>query len=483
MQGKFLTNLLLSLLLNLLVKPTSLFLIDAEVQNRVGAEDYGLYFSLLNLSVLFNILIDLGINNYTMRTMARDPGVATKHIGRIVILRILLFFIYATFTLCLGFTAGFQGNELLMLSVLIFNQLLIMFTAYARSYFSGLHFFKIDALISVLDRFLLIVICGALLYSSILGAVFKIEWYIYAQTISYLITAFIAFFVLSRKIKIESFQFDLNFSISVIKESIPYATLILLMLIYTRSDSVILERLHQNGQFEAGVYAQGFRLLDALYMFGMVFVMLLFPMFSRILKQSKHEIIPLLQTSGNLLIGGCGVVVIALYFNAETVLGWIYDANISESSGSFRWLMLGFFSISFNFIFGTLLTANGNFKVLNNLAAFAAVFNVGLNIFVAPRYGAVGIAVVFFITQSLVSLAQLIISLKIIKLSPNTPFIWKHVTIFFIITMIGVFNSQGLVSFFTQLLCGGAMLLILKIINLKELKLAFLAPKETSNNI
>jgi len=76
MQGNFLTNLILSLFLNLLIKPFSLLYIDAEVQNRVGAHDYGLYFSLLNLSVLFNILIDLGINNYTIRTMARDPDLA-----------------------------------------------------------------------------------------------------------------------------------------------------------------------------------------------------------------------------------------------------------------------------------------------------------------------------------------------------------------------------------------------------------------------
>ena len=53
MQKKFLSSLGLLVLLNLIVKPLFILGIDAEVQNRVGQEDYGLYFGLLNLSFIF----------------------------------------------------------------------------------------------------------------------------------------------------------------------------------------------------------------------------------------------------------------------------------------------------------------------------------------------------------------------------------------------------------------------------------------------
>ena len=56
MQRKFLTNLGLMLFLNLLIKPVWIFAIDRNVQNVVGAMDYGFYFDLLNFSFLFNIL-------------------------------------------------------------------------------------------------------------------------------------------------------------------------------------------------------------------------------------------------------------------------------------------------------------------------------------------------------------------------------------------------------------------------------------------
>ena len=72
MQRIFFSNLVLTIFLNLLIKPLALFGIDATVQNRVGPEEYGLYFSLLNLSVIFNMLIDLGINNYTTKNIAKN---------------------------------------------------------------------------------------------------------------------------------------------------------------------------------------------------------------------------------------------------------------------------------------------------------------------------------------------------------------------------------------------------------------------------
>ena len=79
MQKKFVSNLILIVLLNLLVKPLAIFGIDAEVQNEVGAEQFGIYFSLLNFSFLFNILLDFGINNFTTKNVAQHPKIASKY--------------------------------------------------------------------------------------------------------------------------------------------------------------------------------------------------------------------------------------------------------------------------------------------------------------------------------------------------------------------------------------------------------------------
>jgi len=474
MQRVFFSGLFITLLLNLLIKPLALFGIDAVVQNRVGASEYGTYFSLLNLSILFNIILDIGINNYTTKIAAQDPSKAVSYFGKVITLRLFLFIAYALLTLLIGRLIGYGTHEFVMLSILMSNQLLIMLTQFCRSYFSGFHLFKTDAVISVLDKTLLILICGFVLYSPLWTNKFEIFWFVGIQSCCYLITFCIAFILLLRKIRKRKYHFDFSFSIDLIKKSFPYAILILLMILYTRSDSVILERIHPNGKIETGIYAQGFRLLDALYMFGMIFVGLLYPMFSRQIKKGKENAFPLLKTAGNLLVGGTILVVTILIFQSEKLLNIIYEENIYEASLSFKWLMIGFIGISINFIFGTLLTANGNLKQLSYISLIAIVINLVLNFILIPEFGAQGAAITMCITQCFVAISQFVLA----KIKIAFPIYFRHVLpyIVFICALVGTSytlkNDPYLL--FYQLVVGITGLFVLKFINISELKKAFI---------
>jgi O-antigen/teichoic acid export membrane protein len=111
MQKKFISNLVLMLVLNLLIKPIAIFGIDATVQNKVGASNYGIYFSLLNLTFLFNIILDLGINNFTTKNIAQYPHIVSRYMGKLLSFRLLLFGIYTAITLTVAFLLGYKINE------------------------------------------------------------------------------------------------------------------------------------------------------------------------------------------------------------------------------------------------------------------------------------------------------------------------------------------------------------------------------------
>jgi O-antigen/teichoic acid export membrane protein len=53
------------------------------------------------------------------------------------------------------------------------------------------------------------------------------------------------------------------------------------MVVYMRTDMVMIERIYQQGDLEAGWYASAYRLLDALNMIAVLVGGLLFPLFSR----------------------------------------------------------------------------------------------------------------------------------------------------------------------------------------------------------
>ena len=409
MKRKFFTNLLLLISLNLLIKPFWIFGIDRTIQNTVGSEEYGLYFSLFNFSLLLNILLDLGITNYNNRNISQHNQIVRKSLSHIIGLRLLLVLAYSLITIIAGLIIGYDIRQFKLLTFLICNQFLVSSILYLRSNLSGLHHFRTDSIISVLDRLLMIFICGLLLWGNIIKATFKIEWFIYAQTVSYIITLLITIIVVNSKAKFEKLKFSRSYFVVVLKKSIPYAILALLTLFHFRIDSVMLERMLPMGKLQAGIYAQSFRVLDAAVMFSFLFASLLLPIFSKMIKekQSIHNLT--LFSFLLLVIPSIGIAIIAHFYQIE-FMSLLYKEHAIISGKIFSVLMVSFVSISATYIFGTLLTANGNLYELNIIAGLGVFTNLTLNLILIPRYQALGAAYASFVTQSLIAATQIIVS-------------------------------------------------------------------------
>lgn len=450
MQKTFLSNLILIVVLNLLIKPFYILGIDAEVQNRVGAEVYGNYFALLNFSFLLNILLDFGINNYNNRNIAQNPQLVNSYFGKLLSIRFLLFFLYFTITIGSGLSVGYSSNEIYFLSLLVLNQFFVATIQFARSNFGGLHLFKIDSFISVLDRMLMIVLCGYLLWSPLVKSEFKIEWFIYAQTFSYFFTAIVSIVLLKLNIGKIKLKFKKTFSLALLKQSFPYALLILLMTFYNRVDSVMIERMLVDGDKQAGIYAQGFRYLDAVNMFALLFAGLLLPIFARLIKNNE-QIKPILDLAVKTLLPISIIIGITAYFFRFDLMALRYTDTVLEASTSFGFLILSFIPVSVTYIFGTLLTANGSLKHLNWMAVGGVVLNVILNYILIPELKSEGAAMATLITQLVTAAVQVILATVLFKLKFDFKLILKFLILVVGIILIHYFFSTSMTTF-SQLL-------------------------------
>ena len=83
-----------------------------------------------------------------------------------------------------------------------------------------------------------------------------------------------------------------------------------------------------------------------------------------------------------------------------------------ESVGVFSLLLPCIIPIAFTYVFGTLLTANGNMKFLNITAIVGICVNILVNVILIPNLQARGAAIASLSTQSVVSLLQFIIALR-----------------------------------------------------------------------
>ncbi len=431
MQGKFVKNLVLLLVLNLLIKPFWILGIDRAVQNEVGAETYGFYFAVFNFSLLFNILLDFGITNFNNKNIAQNTQLLTKHLSNILILRVLLFFFYLLIALVVAIFIQYDRAQLNMLYLLMINQFLASFVLYMRSNLGGLHLFKTDSFISVLDRSLMILICAILLWGNVISG-FKIQYYVYSQTVAYLITALVAFLLVLQHTqnKMLRIQWNFPFVLAILRKSLPYALLALLMTFYSRVDSVMLERMLDEGARQSGIYASAFRLLDAANMVAFLFAVLLLPIFARMIRQNEG-VEELVKLSFTLLFVPACMVAISSWFYASSVMEWLYPIHAGEGAADFVYriessarvlgvLMTGFVAISTTYVFGTLLTARGSMRQMNLIALIGVILNVSLNILLIPRMQAAGSAWASMFTQFVVVVAQVLLVQRIFSMKVNT---------------------------------------------------------------
>lgn len=405
MQPRVLRSLVLLLLLNVLIKPLWLLGIDREVQNLNGAAAYGIYYALFNLSLYLQILLDPGIHTWNNKTIAQDQETLSDMLSRLLPLKAVLALAYLAATLVLGFVLGYGGHAFQMLLLIAVIQILQSFLLYMRTAISGLQHFNADAIFSVLDRGLMIAVCGAILWTSWFGLRLNIFQFIYAQIAVSAIALAAASIVVFRQVKFFRPRIQFSSFASVFRSSWPFALLGLLMTLYSRIDTMMLERMHPDGARQAGIYASAYRLLEAANMIAYLFAGILLPLLANMFAR-KENVMPtanlfyrLLMVPSLLLVLGCSVY-------REPVMYVLYDEADAYSAQVFSYLIPSFLAWGTVYIYGSLLTAHGSLRFLNISSAAGLVINIVLNFLLIPKYGAKGAAATALVTQSIVGLAQ-----------------------------------------------------------------------------
>jgi O-antigen/teichoic acid export membrane protein len=471
-QKKFVTNIAFLIVLNLLIKPFWPLGIEPSVQNAVGNASYGEYAILFNFSFLLNIILDFGVTQFNNKNIAQNNHLLTKHFSSLFSLKLVLGIIYFIITVLLGFIIGYDFRYMKLLSVLAVNQFLISMILYLRSSLLGLHLFKTDSFVSVADRVIMIFLCLGLLLRWF-GIEIDIMMFVYSQTLGYFLTAVIAFITVYYKTDHFKLKWNWPFSLMILKQSFPFAILVLLMTFYNRLDSVMLGLLLPAGvgSEQAGIYAKAFRLLEAGNMIAYLFSVQLIPVFSRMLKH-KENVEQLVKLSFILLVTPALVVSVGCFFYSNELSAMI-NHGVTDSSVEFSILMLCFTAVSTTYIFGTLLTANGNLKQLNSMAIIGICINLILNFILIPHYKAMGSAISSLITQFFTAGIQIYFAYKIFKFKVNIRLI---IALLVFIVGIVVFNmlsrsftANWMINFAIMCVFCGAWAFVSGLLNLKSI--------------
>jgi O-antigen/teichoic acid export membrane protein len=395
----FLGNLIFLQTLNWLIKPVWIFFIEVAVQKNVGDALYGQYYGIFGLALLFNILLDFGLNNYTATKVASAPGHTVP--SGVFGLRMWLAIAYVLVTALFGLI---QNMNVYMLGLIILNQVLAGFTLYFRAILQGRHLFKTDSIASVADRFVAVALLSWLIAGNGLQGEKGLYYFLLAQTAGYTLSLFFSWFFSRRQNVLEP-EPTSEGSISLLASMRWFAMLSFCMAVFTRLDTQMLGHLTPGGGIEVGHYARSFRFLDAALIFSTLISSQLLPLLSRMF--SRNE-----PTDGLLWLNVRIVLFVAIpllltgMFFAKPLLDLFYagDGKVVITASDvtvFGILMSCFLPMALVHIFGTWLTAAGELKKLGMLALLCVLVNAGLNLWLIPLRGAAGASMAGLITQGL----------------------------------------------------------------------------------
>jgi O-antigen/teichoic acid export membrane protein len=403
----FYSSLTLLLLLNAIVKPIWIFGIDRQVQNVVGTETYGIYFSLLSLSVVLNFLADFGLTTYfTQRVASKESGFSAYQ-RQILLLKLGLSVVYCLFLFGIAFITRVQHWDILLYVALIqvFTSLFLFF----RGIITAQQWFRTDAWLSVLDKGLMIIACGFLLYFPAFKGTISIELFLVLQVFAVGIAALAAFFYLLKMGNSFGRTGNAFRTAAILKKSIPFGLIVLLMAAHARSDAFLLERLHPAGEYEAGIYAAAYRLLDAANICGYLVASFLLPYLARQWNDQGSVNAILLQCRHLLLM--LAVSLVAVTF---TMAPWIervlYDHPDAYAADILRWCLPAIAGYYLTHIYGTVLTATGRIADFCYIVLAGWILNLALNMSLIPTWGAKGCCIAALGSQFSVGLALIIYS-------------------------------------------------------------------------
>lgn len=432
----FLKNFFWLQALNWLIKPIWILWIERTVQVQLGNEWYGQYFVHFNLGLLFAVLLDAGLNSYISKEVAAHGRFI--HFKRILKLRLGLGSLYV---FAVALFSWLQNLDGLLIFWVIVNQVLASITLFIRSVLQGKHEFFKDSVLSVTDRLVAIVFCSYWLFNA--SDFFGFEGIIYfllSQLAGYIAAILLGLVLLFPKYDIslknevtpiETQKLELK---PWLKQVGWFVLMALFMSFFTRFDALLIRSFspemnfylsQEPGFFQAGIYAQGYRLLDAALIFSLLMSTQLLPMFTKKITQNENTNELLWGVFRLVLLVGLSVLLFSIT-HGKQILFQMYGSKWSGvvGLGAFSYqvyilLMVSFIPMALIHIFGTYVTAEGKLKFLTVSALIALVFNIGLNLIFIPKYGALGAAFSSILTQFL------FLAFCISKTIKSDFFVWK----------------------------------------------------------
>jgi O-antigen/teichoic acid export membrane protein len=256
--------------------------VENLVQDRLGHATFGLITALSALTMVVAALSDLGLTPYSVKRVAADPGFMADTFPTLLPLRGWLNVVALAAMLALGWGWATTAPSWACWQPWVGALLLTQYGQFLRGTLQAHQKFNTDAVLSVVEKLLLLGVVLALLPLGL-----TLNRYVGARLGAAAFTVVLLYGLMTRLFGRVRYRWHWPQVRSVLGASLPFALMTLLYGMNERIDMVMLERLAS--PTEAGYYAGAYRWVDAVMMYAWTVLPLFFAKFASLQRNPGEQ--------------------------------------------------------------------------------------------------------------------------------------------------------------------------------------------------
>ena len=383
----------------------ALLLVVLMVAGRtLGDAEFGKFSFALALGSIFETLMDFGLHQATIRAVARDRSQATTLLHHSFGIKLMwatgaMLALVATATLLraewdVRLACYFLGGSFVVRSYLLT----------IRGVLQGLERFGWDSVVVVADRVLLLIFSVAALTAGT-----GLRGLVVAFLAARLAALALAAWVTRTHLGGFGMRFDRTAWRDLQTTALPLGVFLIVLNLYSYVDGVMLGVMRTD--VETGLYTAAYRVYEGISYAPSVIAAVLTPRLSGLFvnDKSEHRRVALRGLGGAVALA-LVLSVVAFAF-ARPIVTLLFGGAFAPAAAPLRILSVGLWCLFAIWVLHAIAISMGREQLLLKTGITGLIVNVGLNLYVIPRYGANGAAAAT-VAGELVSMSVLIGGLR-----------------------------------------------------------------------
>lgn len=357
------------------------------IARSVGAEDTGKYFIALSFTTVFVVFVDLGLTNVLVREGSKYKEKIQDYLSTILSIKLFLgIFSYLALILVINlfdYESELKGMIYLSGITMIFDSIHLSLYGILRA----IGDLRYEAFSLVISQTLSLILGSAFLFARL-----PLIFLILAFTIPSFLNVCFASFVLYKK---HNIKFNLIWKKELIKNliklALPFAIAAVFARVYSYIDSIIMSQIA--GETVVGWYSVPYKITYAFQFLPLALVATLYPRFSEFYKNDNNKLQYTFEQSIKYLLLIVLPISIGIFILAKDIIIYLYTIEYVNSILPLKILILSLIFSYLSFPIGAFLNACNKQNTQTVIVGVVLVINVILNLFLIPKFGAIGAAV------------------------------------------------------------------------------------------